>query len=152
MKIKDVVMEDSMDEGVIVDATNGRLMENTQWDPKKLANDLERVPLGDHVIIRRRLYSNVTDSGLIRNVSDVDKEVAATQGMVAAIGPDVVNIDVGDEVVFQDYQGRPIKGSDGKPYYLVRMEFVQAIVAHYKPMISKAEQRIKEFRASRAKF
>jgi len=144
------VLEDSMDESVIVDATNGRMMEGTKWDAKELANGLERVPLGDHVIIRRRMYSNTTDSGIIRNVSDEGKEVAATQGMVAAIGPDVVNIDVGDEVVFQDYQGRPIIGSDGKPYYLVRMEFIQAIVAFYKPMESKQDIRIREYLATRA--
>ena len=49
--------------------------------------------------------------------------------MIVFIGPDVVNIEPGDEVLIRPYSGREVMGRDGTIYHIMSADDVIALVS-----------------------
>ena len=144
---KEMIQKETMDERFILDATNSKLMDGTLWNPIPMARELNRTPLVNNLILRRREYTNEMPSGIIKSAYDAGKELSAAQGMVVSIGPDVMNLQPGDEIIFKDFEGRKIKGGDGNTYYIIAEQHVQAIVGELNHTLkSQREIRMEERR------
>ena len=89
-------------------------------------------PLGDRVVIKNLEAEETTKGGIILTNSAKEKPVMAE---VVAVGPGgnvdgkeiVMNVTVGDKVIYSKYAGTEIK-LDGKKYIIVRQSDILAIV------------------------
>ena len=81
-------------------------------------------PLGDRVLIAISEEETVSKGGII--LADIAKEEKA-EGIVLGIGESVVELELGDRVIFGKYSGDEIQ-RDGKKYRLVSEEDVLAVI------------------------
>ena len=89
-------------------------------------------PLADRVIIKRSEVEETTKSGLILTGSAKEKPQMAE---VIAVGPGgivdgkevVMNVAVGDKVIYSKYAGNEVK-VDGEEYIIVRQNDILAVV------------------------
>lgn len=58
-------------------------------------------PLGDRVVIEAKPQEETTSSGFI--VASKEKNERPQSGNITAVGPDVKNVSVGDEVIFKEF-------------------------------------------------
>lgn len=82
-------------------------------------------PLGDRVLIVPDVPPEITDSGLkiIRNWEPI------TTGTVAAIGEQVREVKVGDDVIFSWQVGQEVSFNEGQSRYIVLREGeIQAVM------------------------
>ena len=89
-------------------------------------------PLADRVIIKSSEVEETTKSGLILTGSAKEKPQMAE---VIAVGPGgivdgkevVMNVAVGDKVIYSKYAGNEVK-VDGEEYIIVRQNHILAVV------------------------
>ena len=81
-------------------------------------------PLGDRVIVKRIDSETKTASGIVLPGSAQEKPKAAE---VIAVGKDVKEIKVGDEVIYKSYGPDEIK-IDGVEYLIGKEEDILAVV------------------------
>ena len=89
-------------------------------------------PLADRVIIKSSEVEETTKSGLILTGSATEKPQMAE---VIAVGPGgivdgkevVMNVAVGDKVIYSKYAGNEVK-VDGEEYIIVRQSDILAVV------------------------
>ena len=89
-------------------------------------------PLADRVIIKSSEVEETTKSGLILTGSAKEKPQMAE---VSAVGPGgivdgkevVMNVAVGDKVIYSKYAGNEVK-VDGEEYIIVRQSDILAVV------------------------
>lgn len=81
-------------------------------------------PLGDRVLIAISEEEAVSKGGII--LADIAKEEKA-EGIVLGIGESVVELELGDRVIFGKYSGDELQ-RDGKKYRLVSEEDVLAVI------------------------
>jgi len=81
-------------------------------------------PLADRVVAVRDAVSTQTASGIYLPDNAKEKPVLAK---VAAIGPDVKGIKVGDKIVYKEYSTTELK-IDGTEYLIVKEEDILATV------------------------
>ena len=89
-------------------------------------------PLADRVIIKSSEVEETTKSGLILTGSAKEKP---QMGEVIAVGPGgidlgkevVMNVAVGDKVIYSKYAGNEVK-VDGEEYIIVRQSDILAVV------------------------
>ena len=89
-------------------------------------------PLADRVIIKSSEVEETTKSGLILTGSAKEKPQMAE---VIAVGPGgivdgkevVMNVSVGDKVIYSKYAGNEVK-VDGEEYIIVRQNDILAVV------------------------
>lgn len=67
-------------------------------------------PLNDRVLLKVEREETTTKSGIILTTEDEGAKTDFAE--VLAIGPDVDNIKVGDEVIFDKYAGLPVDKDD----------------------------------------
>ncbi len=82
-------------------------------------------PLADRVVAVREEAVSKTASGLYLPDNAKEKPVVAK---VAAIGPDVKSLKVGDRIVYKEYSTTSLK-IDDKEYLIVKEEDVLATIA-----------------------
>jgi chaperonin GroES len=81
-------------------------------------------PLADRIVAVRDAVQTQTASGIYLPDNAKEKPVLAK---VAAIGPDVKGIKVGDKIVYKEYSTTELK-IDGTEYLIVKEEDVLATV------------------------
>jgi chaperonin GroES len=81
-------------------------------------------PLADRVVAVREVAAVKTASGIYLPDNAKEKPVLAK---VAAIGPDVKSLKVGDKIVYKEYSTTELK-IDGAEYLIVKEEDVLATV------------------------
>ena len=89
-------------------------------------------PLGDRVVIKNVEAEETTKSGLLLTAASKEKPQMAE---VLAVGPGgnvdgkeiVMNIEVGQKVIYSQYAGTEVK-LDGEEYILVRQSDILAVV------------------------
>ena len=89
-------------------------------------------PLGDRVVIKNLEAEETTRGGIILTNSAKEKPVMAE---VVAVGPGgnvdgkeiVMNVSLGDKVIYSKYAGTEIK-LDGKEYIIVRQSDILAVI------------------------
>jgi chaperonin GroES len=81
-------------------------------------------PLADRVVAVREVAATKTASGIYLPDNAKEKPVLA---IVAAIGPDVKSLKVGDKIVYKEYSTTELK-IDGTEYLIVKEEDVLATV------------------------
>ncbi len=81
-------------------------------------------PLADYVVVQQEKAQTKTASGLYLPDSGAEKPKIAS---VLAVGPAVVDVKVGDQVVFGGYSNTDIK-VEGVEYMLVKNENIYAKV------------------------
>jgi chaperonin GroES len=81
-------------------------------------------PLADRVVAVREVAATKTASGLYLPDNAKEKPMLAT---VAAVGPDVKSLKVGDKIVYKEYSTTELK-IDGTEYLIVKEEDVLATV------------------------
>jgi len=91
-------------------------------------------PLQDRVVIRRVEEEKETAGGIILPGSAQEQQ---NMGEVLAVGPGkasdsgslvAMTVKVGDKVMFGQYSGQEVKGSDGKPLLIMREDDLIAII------------------------
>jgi chaperonin GroES len=82
-------------------------------------------PLADRIVAVREVAPEKTASGLYLPDNAKEKPVVA---VVAAIGPDVKHLKVGDKIIYKEYTTTELK-VDGTDYLVVNEEDVLATVA-----------------------
>jgi len=137
------------------DPSTSSQMEGTIWDYKKLQKNCQLTPLRDRVVMRKRGFKKFLDVGekkiLIsaKNTED-DKSFYADQGMIVFVGPDVVNVRPGDEVLTLPYEGRDVVGRDGTTYHIIPESGITALVSNenmrkLKPIIQVQYEQQQEY-------
>lgn len=81
-------------------------------------------PLADRVVAVKEETKQQTASGLYLPESAKEKPVAA---VVAAVGPDVKHVKVGDRILYKDYVTTEIK-IDSTDYLIVKEEDILATI------------------------
>jgi len=91
-------------------------------------------PIGDHIIVKPLAKEEKSISGII--IPDTVEKERAERGEVIAVGPgrtlengtrSVVDVKVGDKVVFKKYAPDEIK-LDGVEFLVIKMEDVIAVI------------------------
>jgi len=80
-------------------------------------------PLGERVVVQPHSTEEVTPGGI--HIPHGSQE-RPNQGVVVAVSDEVENIEVGNEVLFEQYSGVLIK-IDGKEYAVVQLQYVMGI-------------------------
>ncbi len=81
-------------------------------------------PLGERIVATRESAATKTASGLYLPDNAKEKSQIA---VVAAAGPDVKDIKVGDRIIVREYSTAEVK-VDGAEYLIVKAEDVLAVV------------------------
>ena len=79
-------------------------------------------PLADRVVATKEETKNQTASGLYLPDTAKEKPVAA---VVAAVGPEVAQVKVGDKIIYKDYVTTELK-IDGTDYIILKEEDILA--------------------------
>ncbi len=93
---------------------------------------MKLVPLGDRVVLKQSEKEETTKSGIILAAKSQEKPVTAE---VVAVGPGgmvdgkevVMQVKVGDQVIYSKYAGNEVK-LDDQEYVIVRQNDILAIV------------------------
>ena len=93
---------------------------------------MKLVPLGDRVVLKQSEKEETTKSGIILAAKSQEKPVTAE---VIAVGPGgmvdgkevVMQVKVGDQVIYSKYAGNEVK-LDDEEYVIVRQNDILAIV------------------------
>ncbi|MBR5509092.1 MAG: co-chaperone GroES [Lachnospiraceae bacterium] len=93
---------------------------------------MKLVPLGDRVVLKQMEKEETTKSGIILTAKSQEKPQTAE---VVAVGPGgivdgkevVMQVKVGDEVIYSKYAGNEVK-LDDQEYVIVRQNDILAIV------------------------
>ena len=81
-------------------------------------------PLSDRLVAEKMSIKTKTASGLYLPVVNQEEPTTA---IVCAVGPDVVGINKGDEIVYKAYSATGL-AVNGKDYLIIKQEDVLAIV------------------------
>jgi len=81
-------------------------------------------PLADRVVAVREKTAEKTASGIYLPESSKEK---STTAVIAAIGPDVQHVKVGDKIVYKDYTATELK-IDTVEYLVIKEEDILATV------------------------
>ncbi len=90
-------------------------------------------PLGDRVVVKPLIAEEVSASGII--IPDTVKKEKAETGTIIAVGPGryehgalvPMNVQKGDEVIFQRPYGDPTK-LEGEEYYILSEASILAVI------------------------
>lgn len=81
-------------------------------------------PLEDYVVLAQKKEDRQTKSGIILNVSEKEQP---SIGTVIATGPKVLDLKIGDNVIFQTYAGTKVK-IDEQDYIVIEIKNIYAII------------------------
>ena len=81
-------------------------------------------PLGDRVVIKMTEAEETTQSGIILTGAAKEKPQVAE---VVAVGPEKMDVKVGDKVLTSKYAGTEVK-MDGETYTILKVEDILAVV------------------------
>lgn len=81
-------------------------------------------PLADRVVIKMTEAEETTQSGIILTGAAKEKPQVAE---VVAVGPEKMDVKVGDKVLTNKYAGTEVK-MDGETYTILKVEDILAIV------------------------
>ncbi len=81
-------------------------------------------PLADRVVIKMTEADETTQSGIILTGAAKEKPQVAE---VVAVGPEKMDVKVGDKVLTNKYAGTEVK-MDGETYTILKVEDILAIV------------------------
>jgi len=81
-------------------------------------------PLAGRIVVKRLEPKRVTDKGLA-----IPKEfqIQESKGVVVELGPDISDINIGDNIVYGRYSGTEIE-VDGEKYLIMRKDDVIAVL------------------------
>jgi len=82
-------------------------------------------PLGKKVLVAENKRNNTTESGII--IEGADRHGESRSGTVLAIGPDVIQVQVGDKILL-DWSKSAVTTVDGAQRVIVLEEHIVAVL------------------------